>query len=235
MVEKSLAFLAGRDGLPKTHFFELFDDFLDYAATDWVLTTTEAGSGDATEAVSDAAGGILLVTNANGANDYDAFQWAGVDSTSVTETFTLVAGKRLYFGARLALGDADSSNIVIGLHDTDTDPVGNTISDGIYFDKGEDGNLDFTCAVASAETRLTALATLANDTYVTVEFYYNGQVDSAGAIDGMIEAYVNGLHVGSVDVANGPTTQLAVSFAIENGAAAAETLSMDWIRCVQER
>jgi len=31
--------------------FSWFDDFVDYAAGDWTVTTTEAGSGDATEAV----------------------------------------------------------------------------------------------------------------------------------------------------------------------------------------
>lgn len=235
MVEKTIGFLSGPDNLPKTHWTEFFDDFLDYAATDWVLTTVEDGSGSATEAVGDAVGGELLITNAQGANDYDAFQWAGRDASGVSEQFTLVAGKRLYFGCRFKLGDADSSNIVIGLHDTDTDPVGNTISDGIYFDKGEDGNLDFTCALASVLVRLTSLATLADDTYVTVEFMYDGLVDADSAIDGWVQAYVNGVHAGSIAVASGPTTEMAVSFCMENGAAAAETMTVDWIRCVQER
>lgn len=234
MTAQALAFLAGRDGLPATDWQEYVNHFTTYAAADWVLTTVEAGAGSATEVIRDAANGILRITNAAGADDYDAFQLSKDGGTTPAETFTLVAGKRLYFGARFALGDADSSNIVIGLHDTDTDPVGNTISDGIYFDKGEDGNLDCTVAIASVETRLTALATLADDTFVTVEFYYDGKVDVDAAIDGVIQFYVDGAHVGSIDVSAGPTTEMAVSFCMENGAAVAETMDLDWIRALQE-
>ena len=74
-------------------FFTLFTDFFEHTTTDWILTTVEAGGSSATEALADAAGGILVVTNDAGDNDYDAFQWAG-NKGAVAETFKFVAGKR---------------------------------------------------------------------------------------------------------------------------------------------
>ena len=37
------------------------EDFDKYTASDWVITTTEGGSGDATEALGDGDGGLLVV------------------------------------------------------------------------------------------------------------------------------------------------------------------------------
>ena len=52
-------------------------DFDKYTAGDWVITTTEAGTGSATEALTSADGGVLLLTNAAGDDDFDSLQWAG--------------------------------------------------------------------------------------------------------------------------------------------------------------
>ena len=47
------------------------EDFDKYTASDWVITTTEAGGGDATEALGDGDGGLLVVTN----DDADDAVW----------------------------------------------------------------------------------------------------------------------------------------------------------------
>ena len=52
------------------------EDFDKYTASDWVITTTEAGGGDATEALADGDGGLLVITNDAADNDSDELQWA---------------------------------------------------------------------------------------------------------------------------------------------------------------
>ena len=55
-------------------FYGYFNDFMTYNSGDWTITTTEAGSGDASEALTSGAGGQLLITNDNADNDLDFLQ-----------------------------------------------------------------------------------------------------------------------------------------------------------------
>lgn len=227
----SLAFLAGRDGSPKTDFVEWFNDFHFYLATDWVITTTEGGSGDATEAVSQAKDGILVITNDDADNDVDSLQLRSVASGAVAEHWKFIAGKRLYFGARLKISDATQSDLVIGLHTTNTTPVASGVVDGIFFRKDDgDALLDGIVVKDSTSTgSATGMKTLEDDTWYVFEFYYDGT-------SSYIQFMVDGVNVGNVDLDNVPDNEeLAVSFAIQNGEAAAKVLSLDWIRVVQER
>lgn len=205
---------------PKSDWTEYWNDFLDYTAGDWTVTTTEGGSGSATEAVGNLAGGVLVVTNDDADDDRDFFQFA-------KETFKYISGKRLYFGARFKASDATQSDIVFGLQITDTTPL--AVSDGIWFQKDDgDTNIDFHVAKDSTQTDVTAVGTLADDTYIKVEFYSDGS--------GPIFIYVDGVEVGSAAITNAPDDEeLTISFGIQNGEAAAKVLSVDWIRVAQER
>lgn len=202
-------------------YYRYFEDFHKYLAADWVITTTEAGSGSAAETVADAAGGILVVTNDDADNDADFFQY-------INETFKYVANKRLYFAARFKLSDANDSDFVMGLQITDTTPL--AVTDGIFFQKDDgDALLDFHVVKDSTASDVTGVATLADDTYVTVEFYYNGSSSK-------IELFVDGALVGSAPLTNVPDdTELTVSFGVQNGEAAAKVLSIDYIEVVCER
>jgi hypothetical protein len=212
---------------PSTDFHEWFNDFDDYGAADWVLTTTEAGSGSATEAVGSIKDGILVVTNDNADDDNDFFQWSGRDGSGTAETFKFVAGKSLYFGARLKISDATQADLVVGLQITDTSPL--AVTDGIFFQKDDgDTHLDFHCEKNSTSSDLTDAAELASDTWTVLEFLYDGG-DS-------IVAYKDGVAIGSVPLTNVPDDEeLTISFGIQNGEAASKVLSVDWIRVVQER
>ena len=65
----------GKFKAPAPHkYHTYFNDFDTYLASDWTITTTEDGTGSATEALADGDGGLLLVTNAAGDNDHDFFQ-----------------------------------------------------------------------------------------------------------------------------------------------------------------
>lgn len=206
----------------------VFTDFLSYNTADWVITTTEAGAGSATETLSSAiAGGVLVVTNDSADDDADFFQYAG-GSGAVVEPFKYVAGKRLRFVTRFKLSDATESDFVAGLQITDTTPL--AVSDGIFFRKSDgDATLQLVICKNSTESVID-VTELADDTFVTAEFYYDGSA---------LRAYVDGvLTVGatSTDMANVPDDeQLTLSFGIQNGAAASKVLSVDYIGAWQER
>ena len=57
-----------------TKYHTYFNDFDVYTSGDWTVTTTEAGSGSATEAIIDGDGGLLALTNAAGDDDNDFLQ-----------------------------------------------------------------------------------------------------------------------------------------------------------------
>ena len=62
----------GMLGMPDpTKFHTYMEDFDIYNATDFTITTTEAGSGSATEALADEDGGVLVITNDDADTDRD--------------------------------------------------------------------------------------------------------------------------------------------------------------------
>lgn len=208
----------------KETFSEYWNDFMTYLATDFALTTIEAGGGSATEAIGNLPHGVLVVTNDAADNDYDAFQTA--------ESFKFVSGKKLQFGARFKLNEVVQSDLMIGLHIIDTNPFSTEPTDGIYFRKDDgDALLDFVVkkgGTASTLTGTAGVSALVADTWHSIEFYYDGG-DS-------IDAFLDGQRIGSLPVTNAPDTEeIAVSFCVQNGEAVAKVLSMDLIFARQER
>jgi hypothetical protein len=212
----------GMDGLAPTDWHIFYDDFDKYTAGDWTITTTEAGGGSASEAIGNAKDGVLVVTNDAADDDADFFQFA-------KETFKYVEGKPLYFGAKFKVSDATQSDLVIGLQITDTTPL--AVTDGIYFRK-DDGDANLDCVVIKDSTStgsLTAAATLSDDTWTVLEFYYDGVSDN-------IVFQKDGVAIGSIGLTNVPDDEeLTISFGIQNGEAVAKILSIDWIRVGQLR
>ena len=211
----------GMFGAPDpTKYHVYFEDFDTFAAAEWTITTVEAGASSASEALANEDGGVLLITNDSADNDADFFQKVG-------ESFKFEAGKKLWFKARFRTNDATQSGIVMGLQITDTTPL--AVSDGVFFRKDDgDANVDFVVTKNSTATTATAFTTLADDTYIVLAFYYNG-VDA-------IEYWANGQKLGAAAVTNLPDDEeLTISFGIQNGAAAAKTMSVDYIFVAQER
>lgn len=204
-------------------FHVYIEDFDYFAAADWTITTTEAGGGDASEALTNVAGGVLLVTNDAADDDADFFQKVG-------ESFKFAAGKKTFFEARLATSDATQSDIVVGLQITDTTPL--AVTDGVYFLKSDGAaTVDFKSLMNSAGVTSSAVATMANATYIRLGFYYDGASN--------IAVYADDVKVADVTVAAGTTLcndeELTISFGIQNGEAVAKTLSVDYIIVAQER
>lgn len=199
---------------PRYHTY--FEDFDYYTAGDWTVTETDAA---ATQALTDGDGGQLLLTNGNTDNDLLALQKVG-------ESFLFESGKRLFFESRLKVSDATSSDVVMGLQITDTTPL--DVTDGVYFIKGN-GDTDIQLAVEKNNTATTtSVATMDDDTFITLGFYYNGS--------DKIEYAVNGVVGGSSVVTNLPDDEnLTVSMALQNGADAVKTMTVDYVFVAKER
>ena len=208
--------------LDPTQLHTYFNDFDSYISGNWTITETQAG---ATQALANADGGVLLLTNSAADDDLNALQKVG-------ESFKFEAGKKLFFKARFAVSDATQSDFVIGLQITDITPL--AVSDGVYFRKDDgDANLDFVVIKDSTASTASAIATVVANTYITVGFYYNGvdEVVYAASTDSL-----NPTVLGKLAITNLPDDEeLTISFGIQNGEAVAKTMSIDYIFVAKER
>ena len=202
-------------------FYGYSNDFFTYQADDWTITTTEDGTGSATEAVTSSAGGALLLTNAAGDNDNDFLQLKG-------EAFKLSSSKRAYFSARFKCNDVDQSDIVIGLQITDTSPL--DVTDGIFFISNDgDAGLDFLVEKDNTATTTEDVATLADDTFITVSWFIDPDRSA-------VYYSINNAEPVKIVNTNLPDDEeLTISIGIQNGEAAAQTLTVDYVTAIVER
>jgi hypothetical protein len=176
--------------------------------------------------LADEVGGAVVLTNDNADDDAIFNQWAG-GGANPTEFVKFRSGKELWFRAKLQVSDATQSDFVMGLQITDTTPL--AVSDGVYFQKDDgDALLDFYITKDSTSTTATAIATVADATYLTMEFHYDGKSS--------MEYGVNGVKLGTLATTNLPDDEeLTISYGIQNGAAAAKAMAIEYIQCIQER
>jgi hypothetical protein len=72
------------------------------------------------------------------------------------------------------------------------------------------------------------VATLANNTFVSLGFYYDGV--------SQVQYFVNGVSAGASVTTNLPDDEdMTVSFAIQNGEAVAKTMTVDYVFVAKER
>jgi hypothetical protein len=200
------------------------NDFLvaqDYAAADWVINTTEGGSGNASEALAaDELNGALVLTNDDADADSDSLQLT-------EESYKPTSGKRLWFETKCKVSDADDVEMLIGLCITDTTPL--DASNRINF-RIVEGNASIMCQADS--TADSAVSTdsgvdAADNTYVTLGFYWDGK--------NKVEYFVNRELVATTTSGIPTAENLCVTMYIENGAAGGDTLTVDYIYVCQER
>jgi hypothetical protein len=207
-------------------YYMYHDDFFESGI--YTITTTEAGTGSATEVITAGAGGQLLITNAAGDNDLDFLQLKG-------ESFLWDSTKRMFFTSRFKTNDATQSEIIMGLQITDTTPL--DITDGIYFFKPDgDTQPDFVIEKDNDfGTSVLEMNAMADDTFVTLSFEYDPlDVATGGPV---FRAYQDGVKVGQIaSTVNAPDDEeLTISFGIQNGEAVVKTLSLDFLMAAVER
>jgi hypothetical protein len=202
---------------------EYFNDFLvaqDYAAGDWVVTTTEAGGGDATEAIAaDEDCGALVLTNDGNDNDSDQLQ-------SAEEFMRLTAGKQTWFEARVKVSDADDVDMFVGLGITDTTPLDTSDRVGFQILEG-DASIKCITEKNTTETNTDSGSDAADATYVKLGFHYDG----SAAVRFFINRSLCATHTTNIP----DDEQLAITLLIVNGAVGNDTLTIDYIYCAQER
>lgn len=205
------------------HRLEL--DFCCFDSTCWTITTTEAGSGSATEVCTDEVNGVLLVTNAAGDDDLDELVYG-------CECWKLVDCYPLYAEIRFKINDALQSDFWFGLITGAS--WFTTPNDYVVFHKDDgDNNIDFTNATNGNTTTVDTTEDLADDAYIRLGFHWDG--------DGTIRWFVLRdsdqycLATGTVTTNIVQDEELALGFGIRNGEAAAKALSVDYVKVVQKR
>lgn len=201
-----------------TRYHVYFNDFDDDLVS-WTETATSVGTGTSAAAIADADGGILRITTAANEND-------GLFIESQGESFKVEAGKKMWIKARFALGDAAQSDFIIGLHSTDTTPQAATLR---FLFESVDGSaaLYFNVDDNTTDSDSSTVATLVDDTFVTVCAYYDGK--------GTIKLYADDAHITTMTDVDVPAGELAIGIGYLNGAAGAETTDIDYIMVVKER
>jgi len=206
--------------LPRdSSLIEYFNDFFTYTTNRWVVTETQAG---ATQALTAGSGGWLLLTNSAADDDLVALQ-------KTPAMLDLSATKQTWFTSRFKVSDATQSDVVIGMQVVDTTPL--DVTDGIYFLKADGAaTVNIICRkdATTGSTSASAIATMVSDTFIQLDWYYDGA--------GYLFYAVNGTVGGSLSVASYfPDTTVTVSFGIQNGEAVAKTMTVDWVGVWQER
>ena len=102
--------------LDPTKWLVAWDDFIhEPLSTEWTITATSGGSGTSAISTPDVNGGLARITTAADEND-------GIFAQTIGEVFLLESGKKTFIKTRLQVGDATQSDLVVGLHSTDTTP-----------------------------------------------------------------------------------------------------------------
>ena len=206
--------------------YRVEDDFFKFTEGDWTITPVELGTGNAAEAIADAAGGVLLITNDDAEDD-------SVEMQLVGESIILAAGKPVVFLARIKVDDAAESDLFVGLSETDTDIPAGT-NNGVLFQNDDgDVNLDFGCRAAAAGSLLDTGVDLADDTWIVVGFRYDGY----GTVTPFYSTDATGKNVTELTAVttNIPTTEMRISLGVRNGEAAIKNLSVDYYKCAGVR
>lgn len=188
-----------------------------WKADEWTVTPT----GTSPVAASLVPEAVALITT--GATDYN-----GDNLQLVGTRYKLEAGKPVYFGAKLTLNEATTSDLVVGLFGIDTTLTAASTAHAL--DVGASG-VGFTKLSAvteclfktftTATEKNSASALTMNTSAHVYELYYDGEV---------LKGYVDGELVATF-TADLPTAVLTPSIAFRTGSAAAKTCTIHWVRC----
>jgi hypothetical protein len=231
----------GQDPYPT---YEVFEDFMYPAsatASDLTAWTVTSDGGTGTNAFQDAASGIFNIVTAAADNDYQSISLQH-------EAFLFASGKRLWLEARVKLSEANTSESTwwAGLTDTLTTggmqanaagPLANYIGALIWKTPETAMTLNFETSNGATQNTTSAFATSVTNTWTRVGFFFDGTATTsvvtpyacvndsntwvAGTAQNITLAGVAEMHL-VLGVKAGPT-------------GGAETLQVDYVKCVAER
>mgnify|MGYP003670811282 CR=1 FL=1 len=206
--------------LDPTKYHIIFDDFdkLPIAAN-YTLTAISGGSGTSAITSQDVDGGVARLTTAADELDGIAAEW-------LSESFLLESGKKTFIKTRLSVGDAVQSGWMVGLHSTDTTPRDATLR---FFFESVDASADvyFNIDDNTTDADSSTIATLSDDTYITLAAYYDGVTS--------VELFADDVRITTMTDIGLPGAEMALGFGYWNGAAGAETTDFDYVFIAKER
>ena len=208
-----------------------FDDFNQYRAADWTVTT---GANAGTAASVNGPGGLIaLTTAAVSTADYEHLNAAPLD-------ITFNYGQQVWHTTQLKISEIVTSSFFTGII---AGAPGPTIAptDGIYLRKLSGvSTIDLVLVKASISTVVTLPAiykdsngvlqpVLTANTNVKLGFYFNGK--------DTVSAFVNDYMTGSQTILTNLPVGILLSQAmgLVNGSAVAKTLTVDWALSSQDR
>lgn len=185
--------------------------------TEFTVTTVD-GDTDGGESVGLSDNTLVIVTN-DAEND-------GENVQLTAEAFDLASNNLVYFGIKFQVNDATQTDVLVGLCITDTTLLAG-MTDGVYFEC-LDGSTDINFVLEKDSTETTsasAVGTLADATDITLEFFFDGTY---------VDAWVDGTLQTRLATTNLPDNeQLTPSIHFLTGEAAAQTMTVSWMRAIQ--
>ena len=199
-------------------FASLPTDVVTTYPTGWTTTLVDGGiDGLDSAGLGTTAGGVWKILTNDAENDGQNIQLTG-------ESYLVAAEKPLIFGIKIQVDEATESDFLVGLRITDTTLLGG-MTDGIYFRKVDAStDIAFVTEVGSAETESAAVGTLADNTYVTLEFFAESNTS--------IKAYIDGVLV-ATHTAGITTEELTPSVHFLTGEAVFHAMLVDWLHAAQ--
>jgi len=182
-------------------------------------TTTEVGTDTCALQESTDKGQLLFTTGGTTDN--------GIQIQPLGEAFSFANRYPCYFGARLAVNDADQVDAFVGLGLADASHLAAADTDIGFRTDDESATLQFILEKDTNETS-TSVATLTDAGWVTAEFFYDGADYVYAYVDGTLQATV------ARTDANFPNDEhLTPTIAILTGDDSANTLTVQWARAIQ--
>jgi hypothetical protein len=148
----------------------------------------------------------------------------------------MAATKRLWMSSRFKCEDVDQNYPIVGLHTSQTDPWNTEPADQFLFRKlTADGALQFVCGTTNSTERAGTLCTIADDTFVRVEAFYDGVGiakawafhDTTNVLLGSVTLDASATHL--------PNGAMTVAFGMEMVDTGADDFTIDYLNVFMER
>lgn len=215
------------------------DDFMQFveATGGWV-----AGGTNATCVVpADEVGGVIRV-GSTGADNDEGYLTSGNNEGGCCKIYT-TAPKKLWFEARVRTTSVTDQGLFIGLSEealAAADTLANDSANlaakdfvGFHADTAAPTILDavWRISTAAAQVHKASAQVLVAGTWYKLGFTFDGTI---------LEYYVDGVQVGTDLTVSTATSfpdgeELAVLIGVHDGAGAAKSIDIDWVRLIQER
>ncbi len=222
--------------------YEFFDDFLTPAsatASDYTAYTSTDDAGTGTNAFQDVVGGVYNVVTAAADNDYHAM-------SSVAENWKFAEGKPLWFEARFKLAEANTNESTwwFGLTDTLTTggmqanvagPLASYDGALIYKTPETAMTVNFETSNAATQSTLAAFATGVSNTWHRCGFYFDGAPTTSYLYPWFYNGTIWAMGTRQPITLSG-LEEMHLVFGVKAGpTGGAETLQVDYVRCLQLR